>query len=1023
MGTLIDSALRNRAATIVFSLLLLAYGLSRLVGIPVDVLPDLNAPTVSVLTEADGMGPEDVERLVSFPLESAIQGAPGLRRIRSASATGISIIQAEFGWETDPWLARQMIMERLQLAREQMPEGVDAPVMAPPSSIMGEILFLGLTAKTEEDLIAARTYADAYLRPRLLGVDGVAQVTVIGSGRKVIQVTPKPEAMAEWRVSATELEEALEAMDGTASGGWLENGSQAFLVRSMGRANRLEQIRNLPLGRDGLKLNDIAEIGWSTSQPIGHASVMADPAIVLSVARQPGSNTLEVTKSLDKVLEEIRKDLPAGVELHTDLFRQQKFIEHAMKSLGKAFMEGGFLVILIVVLFLGSIRASMICLLALPASLIGATLVLEWLGSGINTMTLGGLTIAMGALVDDAIVFVENAVRHLRTFQGNSEERFKVIRASLTQILGSIVYATLIIVVVFLPMFFLSGVEGKLFRPLGLAYVLALVVSLFTAMLIVPAWVSWLNPGGGESEGFLSRSLKKIYAPFLQWVLDNSYFTIAMGLCLSLIAIPWLMSFGSTFLPPFREGALTIEVSTLPGTSLTEADRLGREAEKALRSLNGVLKVSRRTGRAEQDAHAVDPGASEIEVVLDLNQGSQDKLVSDIRHRLQDIAGLIYNVGQPISHRIDHILSGARSAIVIKIFGEDLAEIQAWATRAKAELSRLPQLADLSVEQQSEQPELRFVPKFDRLAEFGINPKEIALQTEMLFNGAETSEILSGTLRIPVLLRYDAKGFQREDWKKFPIYTAEGESEFLLEDVVDVQYHRAPNRVGRENRERRILIQANLNSKDLGGTAKAVEETLAEMNWPAGIRYDVGGQFEAQRSATMKIAALSIVSLAVVWLLLNLVLKSASLGFLTLLTLPLSLIGGALAVSLTGKILSLSSLVGFITLFGIATRNGIILMERYHELRIEGIELRESVLMGSKERLLPILMTALSTALGLVPLVMNRDAPGNELQAPMAAVILGGLLSSTLLTLLVLPPLYEMWARRRGALAKEEMHG
>ncbi len=1022
MGTLIDAALKNRAVTIVFSLLFLVFGFSRLPGIPVDVLPDLNAPTVSILTEAHGMGPEDVEKLVSFPLESALQGAAGLRRIRSASATGISMIQAEFGWDVDPWLARQMIMERLQLAREQLPEGVDTPIMAPPSSIMGEILFLGLTTTSPEGLIEARTFADARLRPRLLGVDGVAQVTVIGSGRQVVRITPRMEVMAEYRVAASELEEVLANLDGTASGGWLENGPQSFLVRSMGRANRLDQIRNLPLGRDGLKLSDVADVGWSTSQPIGKASVMGHGSVVLSVARQPGSNTLEVTRALDQVLENIRQELPAGVELHTDLFRQQNFIEHAMKSLGKAFLEGGFLVILIVILFLGSIRASVICLLALPISLIGATLILEWMGSGINTMTLGGLTIAMGALVDDAIVFVENAVRHLRSFRGEGHARFEVIRASLRQILGSIVYATLIIVVVFLPMFFLSGVEGKLFRPLGLSYVLALVVSLFTAMLIVPAWVFWLNPGGGESESFLSRMLKKIYQPMLDWVLQNSVYTVFMGFCLSVMAVPWLMSFGTTFLPPFREGALTIEVSTLPGTSLSEASRLGREAEKALDDLPGVLKVSRRTGRAEQDAHAVDPGMSEIEVVLDLEKGTQDVLINRIRHRLEDIAGLNFNVGQPISHRIDHILSGARSAIVIKIFGENLAEIQAWAMRARAELSELSSLADLSVEQQSEQPELRFVPRFERLAEFGISPKELALQTEMLFGGAEVSEILSDTLRIPVLLRYETSGYQREDWKQFPVYTSEGE-ELVLGDVMDIRYHRAPNRIGRENRERRILIQANLQGKDLGGAARAVEETLAGMDWPPGIRYEVGGQFEAQRSASLKIATFSLVSLMVVWLLLNLVLKSTSLGFLTLLTLPLSLIGGALAVSLTGKILSLSSLVGFITLFGIATRNGIILMERYHELRQEGQNLRDSVIQGSRERLLPILMTAMSTALGLVPLVMNRDAPGNELQAPMAAVILGGLLSSTLLTLLILPPLYEMWAHRRGDLAKEVMQG
>ncbi|MBW7874760.1 MAG: efflux RND transporter permease subunit [Candidatus Cloacimonetes bacterium] len=1001
MDILTKLGIRYWGVMIFIALALLGPGLFMVQKMPVDVLPELSSPSVTILTEAHQMGPEAVELQISLPLETALQGLSHLRRLRSASGVGLSMVVAEFDWQISEKEARLQVMERLQTVAASLPEGIDAPLMTPPSSIMGEIIFLGITDNQGQDLVRARQFADTVLRPRLLAVSGVSQITVLGSGDRAIQIELLPNMLQHYQIKAQEIIEKVQEADGSATAGYMTQGAQAFLVRSLGRSTTVKHFENLGIG-EGLKLKDVARVTYSQTRPIGLGSVATKPAIILAIGRQPQANTIEVSEAVDKSLKLLQ--MPEGLELNTNLFRQEHFIRAALNSLKSALAEGSFLVVLIVILGLQSLRSSLICLLALPLSLVMALLILSFFGVSINTMTLGGLTIAIGALVDDAIVFVENTVRRLNE-GGTGQDRGELIAKSLSQVASSIIYATAIIVVVFLPLFFLSGIEGKLFQPLGLSYVTALVASLFVALFLTPAFIYCMGlREKSHSTPIAARLAQRVYDPVLKFTMKYPVPILVAGLLLSLGSVFYVSNLGTSFLPPFREGSLTIEMSTIPGTSLQESDRLGRMAESVLLGLDGVLQVARRSGRASNDAHAVDETMTEIEVVLDLNNQNRDSILESIRNSLKSVSGVVFNIGQPISHRIDHILSGARAMLVVAVFGEDLIRLDAFANRVKATLEDLPSLVDVALESQGEQPELRIVPHLSRLADYGLSPHDMAEHTELLFDGIRVAQILQGNLKIPVIVRYEEGGRQTEDLKNFPIVTERGST--TLSELADVSWHRGPNRIGREDRSRRILVMANIAGMDLGSASEMVEAALMKLTAEPGIHWQLRGQFEARKIAAQRMFFASFLSLFIVGWILHVSLGSLRLALLTMLSLPLSLAGGAFGVYYSGGIVSLASLVGFLTLLGIAARNGILLLERFRDGVTSGMSHYDAVWEGTRERLLPVFMTAISTALGLLPLVLAMDKPGNEIQAPMAAVILGGLISSTVLSVIVVPALW-----------------
>ncbi|MCO4769695.1 MAG: efflux RND transporter permease subunit [Deltaproteobacteria bacterium] len=1011
-------SLDNRVAVLGLATLLLVMGTWTAMDLPVDVLPDVNAPTVTVLTETHGMAPEEGELLVTVPIETALNGVPGLRRLRSSSGIGISIVWAEFEWDTDPYLARQLVAERLQIAQGSLPAHVPRPSLAPMSSIMGEILFLGVSGDAHP--MDIRDFADWELRRRLLGISGVAQVTPIGGELRQVQIVLDPSAMERASIGHHQILAALQGAAENAPGGFITSGYSEYLVRGLGRAQTLDELGLIAVGRAGdapVFLHQLAEIRMGAALSRGVGSVNAEPAVVLAVTKQPEANTLDLTSRIDTALDEVERSMPAGMTLHRDGFRQSRFIETAVTNVSRHLGESAVLIIVLLTLFLANWRTTVISLVALPLSLLAGALTLAALGTGFNTMTLGGLAIAIGALVDDAIIDVENVYRRLRLRAGLPEEErpplLDTVYEASVEIRGSIVYATAIIVVVFAPLFFFSGLEGRLLQPLGTAYVASLVASLVVAVTVTPALCSVLlrsvPPASEESDSPLVRLLKKVYSPTLRFALGSPRAVLAVSLIGAVAAGVTLGNFGRSFLPTFNEGAFTVAAATAPGTPLAQSDAMVARLERAVVALPIVQSVTRRTGRAEKDEHAQDVQFSELEVTI--RPGVDRADAAEALRKASAVPGVVVAVGQPIGHRIEHMLSGVKTSLALKVFGEDLGDLRRAAAEVEAAISGIDGLVDLSVEQQQEVPQVVVRPRYSPLALLGLTPGEVAEWVETALVGQVVGSWWRDGRAHDMVVRYpDEVRGSIEALASAPI-DADGERFVSLSQVATVQRTLGPNLIQRENAKRRIVVMANVEGRDIRGVVDEIRAALPT-DLPEGTYVVVGGQAESEAKATRTIVTLSAVAIVAMLGLLWVALGSGRDAILVMSNLPLALIGGVLVVTAGGGVLSVASLVGFITLFGIATRNGILLVTHYHHLiQKEGASLAEAVERGSEERLVPVLMTALGTALALTPIALAAGEPGNEIQAPMAAVILGGLASSTLLVLLVLPVLYIRYGR------------
>ena len=1030
LNQLIAWSLRNRVIVLAAAAVTLVAGAWTARRMPVDVFPDLTAPTVTILTEAHGMAPEEVEMLVTFPIETAVNGATGVRRVRSSTAQGIGVVWVEFDWGMEIFRARQIVAEKLQSVAATLPEGIAPPVLAPVSSVMGEIMMIGLTWETDSasgvpkgSAMDLRTVADWTLRRRLLALPGVAQVIPIGGEVKQYQVIADPARMRAAGVSLEQVVHAAETSNLNASGGVYMDKGQEFVIRGLGRARSAEEIgAALVTVRGGvpITLAQVADVRIGAAPRFGDGAVNAQPGVVLAVQKQPGANTLALTERIQAELDAIQPTLPAGMVIESALFRQADFITVAIGNVVKALRDGAIFVIIILFLFLWNVRATAISIVAIPLSLVVAIFGMKLLGISINTMTLGGMAIAIGALVDDAIIDVENVFRRLRE---DHQRPAEVRRGALTivfeasrEIRASIVNATAIIIVVFIPLFFLGGVEGRLLRPLGFAYVVSILASLLVAVTVTPVLCSYLLPGSKaietEHESRLVTWLKTHYARTLEYVLAMPRAVIAgavVALTLTVAAVPFL---GSAFLPEFNEGALTVSVVTVPGTSLAESNAIGHRVERILLAHPAVAMTDRRQGRAELDEHAQGVNAAEIDVTLRAVEG-KDSLFAQLRREFSAIPGTNVTIGQPIGHRIDHMLSGTRANIAVKIFGPDLMTLRAVGAEVRDAMQDVPGVVDLQLEQQMDVPQLRIQADRAALARHGMTVGDLARAIDVAFNGEVVSQVLEEGRSVDLAVRFpDAMRSSAGAIAQVVFDTPTGRR-VPLSQLARVTSERGPNTVSRENVQRKIVVQANVAGRDLGGTVDEIRRTVAEsVTLPDGYHLEYGGQFEAQEESTRTLSALSLLSVAAIFLILFAEFRSARTATLVMANLPLALIGGVLAVALTGGVVSIASLVGFVTLFGIATRNGILLISHYKHLLAEGVDFREVIVRGSLERLSPILMTALTAGLALVPLAFGGGEPGNELQTPMAIVILGGLLSATALNMIVLPALYWLFGDR-----------
>ena len=1021
MDKLIRWSLENRPLVLVAALLLTVFGIHTATRMPVDVFPDLTAPTVTVITEAHGMAPTEVENQVTFPIETAVNGASGVRRVRSATAVGISVVWVEFDWGTDIRHARQIVSEKMAMVASELPAEVEKPVLAPVSSVMGEILFLALTSDkhTPTEL---RTFSETRIRRRLLAVPGVAQVTPIGGGEKQFQVVIAPAALQTHGVTVAQVVRALEEGNENVSAGIINERGAEWLVTGMGRLRTLEDIgETVVTARAGVpvRVADVGEVKLGVAPKRGEASAMGKPAVVMGIQKQPGANTLALTRQLETVLADIQTKLPPGMKLQTDIFRQANFIEVAVKNVFTALGEGVLLVIVVVLVFLANGRATLITITAIPLSLVAAVLTLKAFGATINTMTLGGMAIAIGALVDDAVIDVENVVRRLRENVALPVEQRRnalavVLNASI-EIRSSIVFATLIIALVFVPVFFLGGVEGRLLQPLGVAYLVALLASLIVAVTVTPVLCLLLLPNSravltGHESGFV-RLLKRGYTPLLNGALRHPWFVTLPAVALLAVALVATSFFGRAFLPEFNEGSLTLSAVTLPGTSLAESDALGRVVEQTLLSsaFPEIISVARRTGRAELDEHAQGVEAAELDVSLKMGQRSKAEFLAALREALSQVPGMNVTIGQPISHRIDHMLSGTRANIAVKIYGSDLYQLRTLAEKARAAMAGVPGVVDLSVEQQTEIPVLTV--KFDRpaLARHGVTIREVARVLEAGLQGVKATRIIEGQSAYDLVVRLaDADGWRTDTLGDLLVDTPAG-AKVPLRTLAEIRKDTGPNQVLREQVERKIVVQCNVAGRDVTSVVRDCQKLVNPVIAAApGYRVEFGGQFESAEEAGRILLLVSIGVVIGIGFLLHLAFGSARDAALVMLNLPLALIGGVVGVFVSGGVLSVASLIGFITVFGIATRNGIMLVSHIRHLREEeGVtDFREAVFRGAMERLVPILMTALAAGLALIPLALGGGKPGNEIQTPMAIVILGGLLTSMLLNMIVVPALY-----------------
>jgi CzcA family heavy metal efflux pump len=1011
---------------VVASAILLIAGTITAIRMPVDVFPDLTAPTVAVLTEAHGMAPEEVETLVTFPVETAVNGATGVRRVRSSTSQGISIVWVEFDWGTDIFQARQIVNEKLQLVSGSLPEGVPSPVLAPISSIMGEIMLIGISGGPEVSPTEVRSIADWTLRRRLLAVPGVSQVIPIGGEVRQYQVLVSPERLRAFGVTLLDVLDAAAGSNVNASGGVYMDQGQEYLIRGVGRVQSLSDIAaTVVTTRNGVPvlIGDVADVRLGAATKLGDGSVNAAPAVVMSVQKQPATNTLELSERIDETLEEIQAELPVGVTINRGIFRQAEFIETSVDNVIEALRDGAILVVVILFLFLWSGRTTFISVLAIPLSLAVAILALKALGITINTMTLGGMAIAIGALVDDAVVFVENVFRRLRENRhlppNDRRPTVEVVFRASKEIRASIVTATFIICIVFLPLFFLSGVEGRMLQPLGIAYITSLLASLVVALTLTPALCAYLLPNAkimdAEEESWVVRKLKSGYARVLAPALHRPRTIIAGAALVVLAALATIPLMGRAFLPEFNEGTLVISALTLPGTSLAESDAMGRRLEEILLAHTAVEETARRTGRAELDEHAQGVNAAEIDVRLNLDGREMDEVLDELRVELTAVPGTQITIGQPIGHRIDHMLSGTRASIAMNLFGRDLYELRALAEQIRAVAAEVPGTVDLAVEQQADVPQVRISMNRAAMARYGVTPQYLAEMVDVAFAGEAVSTVLEGQRSFDLVVRFDtASRGSLERIANARIDTPVG-SQVPLSSLTTIQNDRGPNTISRENVQRKIVIQSNVSGRDVGSVVEEIQQRVGEqVDLPDGYYIEYGGQFESAGEATRTIGLLSLVSLAAIFLLLFMEFGSTKQALLVMVNLPLALVGGIFAVLLTGGVLNIATLVGFITLFGIAVRNGILLVSHYNHLRAEGVPLDEVVWRGSMERLNPVLMTALSAGLALTPLALAGNEPGNEIQSPMAVVVLGGLLTAVALNMFVVPALYLRYGAERA---------
>ena len=1018
LNKIIKFSLNNRITVMVAAMLLLISGLYTANNMEVDVFPDLNAPTVVVMTEAKGMAAEEVERLVSFPIETAVNGGTNIRRVRSSSTTGFSIVWVEFDWGTDIYKARQTVSEKVANVRESLPKNVGIPTLGPQSSILGELMFVALTSDNTS-MQELRTIADWTVRPRLLAIGGVAQVAVIGGDVKEYQVLLDPARMKHYGVSLNEAYAAVNGMNQNVAGGVIYEYGNEYIIRGMLATDNVEEMgKTVVKNNQGLPvlLSNIADIKTGSQSPkTGVASHNTKEAVIVTVTKQPNTSTQELTDKIDATLEDVKHTLPQGINISTDIYRQERFINSSIDNVKKSLYEGGLFVVIVLFIFLMNVRTTVISLVTIPLSLITSMLTLDLLGLTINTMSLGGMAIAIGSLVDDAIVDVENIYKRLKEnrLQPKEQQRgmLDVVFEASREVRMPILNSTLIIITSFVPLFFLTGMEGRMLAPLGIAFITALLASTLVALTLTPVLCSYmLKPGTHATtpkEPAVSLKLRNIYTRALTWALAHSrmmIYSTGAALVLSVVVFSFL---GRSFLPPFNEGSFTINVSTLPGISLEESDRMGKQVEKLLLEIPEIKTVGRKTGRAELDEHALGVNVSEIEAPFILDNRSKDEVLHDIREKLAPLPGVNIEVGAPITHRIDAMLSGTRANIAIKLFGTDLNRMFAIGNQVKESIKDIDGVTDLNVEQQVERPQLQLRPKREMLAKYGITMAEFANITSVMLAGEEVSTVYEGNKVFPVTIKVaDTDRSTIERIRKMPV-DANGQK-VPLENIAEVVSATGPNTINRENVSRKLVISANVNNNDLVGTVKHIKEEIEkEVKLPEGYHIEYGGQFENEQVASRTLLLTSILSIAVIFLLLFGQFRNLRQSAVILLNLPLALIGGILAIALSTDTISIPAVIGFISLFGIATRNGMLLISRYNDLERQGVPLMQRIMRGSTDRLNPIVMTALTSALALVPLVVGGDLPGNEIQSPMAKVILGGLFTSTLLNGFIIPIMYK----------------
>ena len=1024
LNRIIKFSLDNRIAVIVMSIVLLIYGMIVLLRTEVDIFPDLNAPTVVVMTEAPGMAPEEIEKVITYPVETAVNGASGVRRVRSASAPGLSSVWVEFDWGTDVYLARQIVSEKLSEIESDLPPNVGKPTLGPQSSILGEILIIGLTADsltTQEEL---RTIADRQIRPRLLSLSGVASVSVIGGDAREYQILLHPSAMRRFGVGLQEVRDAGGQMYANASGGVIyEHGNEYIIKGDISTGNVDDLSNSLVRTADGttIRLSDIATIKVGAAEPrLGAASLNSQPAVLVTVTKQPAVGTINLTDEIESSLSQIRSTLPADVKVNTDIFRQSDFISTSIGNLQESLFIGAIFVIVVLFFFLMNLRTTVISLVALPLSIIVTVLVLHFLGLTINTMSLGGIAIAIGSLVDDAIVDVENVYKRLRERHRSGESVLTIVYDASKEVRLPIFNSSLIIMASFLPLFFLDGMEGKMLKPLGISFIVALVASTIVALTVTPVLCSFLLGSKKamkalDREPKFARALRVAYEKALSWSLGHAKLIFISTAILFAISVGTFFTLGRSFLPSFNEGSLTINVSALPGISLEESDRLGREAEKIILAMPEIELTARKTGRAELDEHSLGVNVSEIEAPYTLDNGrSRNELLADLRHKLSHLPGVNIEIGQPISHRIDAMLSGTEAQIAIKLFGDDLAKLYNIGNRIKHLISDVPGVVDVNIEQQVERPQLDIRPKRDMLVYYGVTIGEFADFINVALAGEKVSQVYENGFPYDLTLRMapDSRS-SIDDISDLMIDTSKGK--VPLSELAEIVSATGPNTINRENVSRRIVISANVSERDLRGTVDDIRKEIeSDISLPEGYFITYGGQFENEAKASATLALVSLVALIVIFLLLYGQYHSVSQSLVILLNMPLAIIGGVILLRVTGGELNIPAIIGFISLLGITTRNGMLLMSRYDQLRAEGMVLRERVMLGSSDRLNPILMTALSSALALIPLAVNGDKPGNEIQSPLAIVILGGLLTSTVLNIFIVPLVYRYINRKEN---------